>query len=252
MIENMALEWDFSPSRYFEESTEANCYGYTLKIGEGKVKASIAATAFEADASLHTKLHECLNDTFLMQQLLTYELYELSLPTRIAVHPDGRRDYSIELKPQGLTIATGLIDFCVIDKNGNTIKDSKQERIANRKQGRDQLGAGACDELLRVLLQICQAAIKDPHNELVHLYEIPEALSKKFGNDAKAQEALGIRYARWKRLGQLCNNKFLIQGRHRGQAAGNLLRDASVKELTDARGIVREMICAYSHYVKKS
>jgi hypothetical protein len=91
--------------------------------------------------------------------------------------------------------------------------------------------------------------VRDPNNELVHLYEIRDALSVKFGGDNSARAAIAITASQWSRLGQLCNNDPLRQGRHRGKT-GEALRDASEGELVEARGIVRAMIEAYLQYLE--
>ena len=93
--------------------------------------------------------------------------------------------------------------------------------------------------------------MRDPNNELVHLYEIREALSTKFAGENAARSALGISSSQWARLGQLCNNEPLWQGRHRGKTGG-ALRDATEGELTEARGIARAMIEAYLQHLQAS
>lgn len=93
--------------------------------------------------------------------------------------------------------------------------------------------------------------MRDSNNELVHLYEIRDALSVKFGGETSARAALAITSSQWSRLGQLCNIEPLRQGRHRGKTSG-ALRDASEAELTEARGIARAMIEAYLQHLEAS
>lgn len=94
------------------------------------------------------------------------------------------------------------------------------------------------------MLRSYDAGVRDPNNELVHLYEIRDALSVKFGGESSARAALAITASQWSRLGQLCNNEPSRQGRHRGKT-GEALRDASEGELVETRGIARAMIEAY-------
>jgi hypothetical protein len=86
-------------------------------------------------------------------------------------------------------------------------------------------------------------AVSDPRNELIYLYEIREALSKKYGGEAKAIVALGISKNRWKRLGILANVEPLEEGRHRGK--DEIRRAASSQEIQEARNITRELIESY-------
>ena len=95
------------------------------------------------------------------------------------------------------------------------------------------------------------AAVRDPNNELVHLYEVREALSVRFDGEHGARSALGIGSSRWPRSGQLCNNEPLRQGWHRGKTGG-VRRDATEGELTEARGITRCLIEAYFQHVDAS
>jgi len=100
------------------------------------------------------------------------------------------------------------------------------------------------DPLLRKMLLSHQGAVEDPADELVHLFEILEALKTRFRSDRKAQEALGIDEAKWGRFCALTNDRRLQQSRHRGQHLGEL-RKATAAELTEARKIARELIEAY-------
>jgi hypothetical protein len=134
--------------------------------------------------------------------------------------------------------------------DGNIIADSKRDRIERKKSLAELVSVHrASDGLLAAMLRSYSAGVRDPNNELVHLYEIRDALSVKFGGDNSARAAIAITASQWSRLGQLCNNDPLRQGRHRGKT-GEALRDASEGELVEARGIVRAMIEAYLQYLE--
>lgn len=91
--------------------------------------------------------------------------------------------------------------------------------------------------------------MNDPNNELIHLYEIRDTLSKKFWSKDAACKALNITDKWWSRLGQLANDEPLRQGRHRGKNPGTL-RDAKGAELTEARNIARHFVEAYLEYLE--
>jgi len=105
--------------------------------------------------------------------------------------------------------------------------------------------------VVAALLASYTAAVNDPANELVYLYEIRDALSKRFKDDTSAREAMGLSRSEWSRLGQLANNDPLIQGRHRGKSFG-ALREASDEELSEARNIARKLVEAYLFYLEES
>ncbi|SBT08345.1 putative ferric uptake regulation protein [Candidatus Propionivibrio aalborgensis] len=249
MSATVLLEWNFTPPDYFEEAIAILRHDYAMNIADGKVEAKIESSIFTSNSSIRQALHDSLNDRFLGVQLLTHRPYELSKSTITRVHPDGRREMSIELESACFVISGGSVDFQVTDKDGNVIADSKRDRIERKKSLAELVSAHrASDGLLGAMLRSYDAGVRDPNNELVHLYEIRDALSVKFGGEGSARAALAITASQWSRLGQLCNNEPLCQGRHRGKT-GEVLRDATEAELAEARGIARAMIEAYLQYI---
>lgn len=245
----IVLDWSFSPPDYFEEPIEISRRDYTMTIADGKVRAKINSATYEARPEMREEVHNALNDRFLGVQLLTHRAYELSRPNVTRVHPDGRRDIFFEIEGASIKVSAGAVDFLITDKDGNVITDSKRERIERKKSLSALIEAHrAKDKLLASLLQSQAAAIRDPNNELVHLYEIRDALRTRFKDERAARTALGFSRTKWSRFGTLCNDMPLRQGRHRGQNAG-ALRDATEGELIEARGIARAMIEAYLQYL---
>jgi len=246
------LEWKFSPPDYFEEVIEISRQDYIMTIAHGQVHAKIDSAIYEANPDMRQRLHDALNDRFLGVQLLIHRAYELSRSTMTRVHPDGRSNIFLEPEPARIGIAGGTVDLKVVGRNENVIVDSKRARIEKKKSLAELVTAHRpTDALLASLLGSHAAAVRDPNNELVHLYEIREALSTKFGGENATRTALGISTYQWSLLGQLCNNEPLRQGRHRGKSGG-ALRDATEGELTEARGISRAMIEAYLQYLETS
>ena len=194
-------------------------------------------------------LHDAVNGRFLGVQLLTHKAYNLSRSTMTRLHPDGRRDISVEAEPGHVVVSGFAPDIRVIDKDGNVVHDSKRDRIEKKKSLAELVSTYlTADGLLTSMLESQSAAVRDPNNELVHIYEIREALSTKFGGERGARSALGISCSDWSRLGQLWNNEPLRQGRHRGKS-GSALRDATEAELTEARRIALAMIEAYLRHL---
>ncbi len=223
-----------------------------MTIADGRVQAKIASAVFEADPDMRQRVHDALNDRFLGVQLFTHRAYELSRSTKTRVPPDARRDIFIELEPARIVLSAGTVDIQIKDKDGNVIADSKRDRIEKKKSLGELISTHRpTDSLLASLLKSQAAAVQDPNNELVHLYEVRDALSAKFGGENATRTALGIGSTPWSRFGQLCNNEPLRQGRHRGKTGG-VLRDATEAELTEARGIARVMIEAYLRHLEGS
>lgn len=246
------LEWKFSPPDYFEAPIAIARDDYTLTIADGKAVARIDSLTYGANPSMRQALHDALNDRFLGVQLLSHRAYDLSRSTMIRLHPDGRRDIFLEAEPGHFMLTGHPVDIQIRDKNGSIIADSKRDRIEKKKSLADLVSTyRAHDGTLASLLRSHDAAVRDPNNELVHLYEIREALSVNFGGEKALRSALGISSSDWSRFGKLCNNQPLRQGRHRGRTGG-ALRDATEAELVEARGIARTMIEAYLQYLDTS
>lgn len=241
----VVLEWTFSPADYFEVPIEIVRDGYTVTIEQGEVEAKLDPAAYECNPSLRQTLHEELNNRFLGVQLLTHRAYKLSGSSVTRVDPDGRKHVSVEMEPGRVKVTAHPMDFQIKDRDGNITEDSKQDRIEKKKTLADLVSAHCSDdEILASLLRSHDAAVHDPGSEFVHLYEIREALSRKFGGDKETRSVPGISSSDWKRLGQLCNDEPLRQGRHRGKT-GSTLRDATQTELAEARDIARRMIEMY-------
>jgi hypothetical protein len=209
----IVLEWDFSPPDYFEEPIEISRHDYIVIIADGKVQAKIDSSVYEADPSMRQRLHDALNDRFLGVQLLSDRAYQLSKPTMTRVHPDERRDFFVEPEPERLKISDNLVDVRITDRHGNVISDSRQDRIEKKKSLAELVARyRSTDGLLDSLFRSYDAAVHDPNNELVHLYEIRDALFMRFGGEPAPRAAVGISSSQWSRIGHLCNSEPLRQG----------------------------------------
>lgn len=244
------LEWTYSPHEFFESAIEIARSDYTIDITSGAISARLSASAFDADKSIRQRLHDSLFDRMRGIQLLTREPFQLSKPRLTRIEPDGRRHIFVELEGAVLTLSGGLVDITVTDASGKIVRDTKQERIQYKADLADLVAKYSLgDNLLKSMLASYSASTADANNELVHLYEIRDSLSTSFGDEAKSRAALFISKDNWSRLGRLCNDEPLRQGRHRGKKFESL-RDATETELSEAREIAREMIEAYLQFLE--
>lgn len=246
----VVLEWTYSPPNYFEEAIRLDSENYTIIIENGKVEARIDPAAYDKEDKMRDELHDAINDRFLGVQLLTYEPYTLSKASMFRLYPDGHKDITIFLEPIASTMAFGTLDLVVKDRDGNILRDSRKDRI-EKKKGFSELVAKyrKHDKYLQSMLSFFDTAIHDPENELIHLYDVWEAIKKRFGGRSIALTALKMNDSERKTLGRLANNEPLRQGRHRGTNVGEL-RDATEAELKEARSIVQKMIEAYLYYLE--
>jgi hypothetical protein len=250
MDDAVVLEWTFSPPDYFEEVIRVERESYTMVINTGEVEARVDPLVYDKEHNMRDELHQVLNDRFLGVQLLTHKPYELSKSSMYRVHPDGQRETTVFVDSAVSFSMAGSVDLIVRDKDGNILSDSRRDRIEKKKELASLVEKyRKQDEFVESMLGFYEAAIRDPKNELVHLFDIWEALVKRFGGETEALTALGISRSKRKTLGKLSNDEPLRQGRHRGAKVGEL-RDATEAELEEARGIVRNMIESYLHYLE--
>ena len=251
MKDIIVLEWSYTPPDYFEQPLHIVRDRYEIIIDSGKVEARINPEYYDKDHNLREELHDALIDRFLGVQILSHKPFELSKSSMYRLHPNGGRDVTLFPEPIVVRVSVGPADILVKDKNGNILSDTRRERIEKKAELADLAEKHrSANPVLEAMLKSYNASVNDPNNELVHLYEIRETLSKKFGGETVTREALGISRNEWSRLGQLANKEPLKQGRHRGKDVGQL-RDATEGELKEARTIARALIEAYLKYLDR-
>lgn len=242
MEDVVLLEWNFTPKDYFEDEIRKVSEEYEMLIKEGKVEARILPEVYDKAPEIRDDLHRSLNAIFLGVQLTTHKPYSLSNSTICRLYPDGRKHFNLFLKD--CTKVGENLDLVHKDKNGIVNCDSRRDRIEKKKKLAELALTHSSDPLAAFLLERYNAAVNDPGNELTHLYDIRDALSKKFGGERYACKALGLSTSEWSRLGKLANNKPLRQGRHRGKSAGEL-RNAREDEIVEARKTASKFVEAY-------
>jgi hypothetical protein len=248
MPDEIQLEWAYTPADLFEEQAELLIGGCTFVIDAGRV---VARAPFEGDPAAEGVLrsfcnarHQELEAVFLAAQALEHKtctLSESKSPVRLC--PDGTRHPFLVAQSLKLTLSLGRLDVQIVEAGGRIV-DTRAARIAKRKELAHKAATYLTDPTANAILRSYSAAVIDPRNELVHLYEIRETLAKHFGSEKNTREALGISGAEWKTLGRLACVEPLLQGRHRGRFPGSLV-PATDEQLSEARAIALKMIEAY-------
>ncbi len=245
MIEKTVLEWTYQPTTYFEAPYSYSTSDYTIAVADGKVTVTLIAPQNPVKTDLLRVVEGQVGTIFAGRQLQTHQLYKLAGPATYQHHANGRKDVAV-LLGVGKMVTAGLdCDIAITGASGEIIQDTRAERIAEDARFLDSVAQKGQDPLLQSLLSSHSAAVNDPANELVHLYEIRDALAKHFGSEPAARTQLKIPKLQWQRLGFLAAAAPLKQGRHRGAHLGNL-RDATQQELGEARRIVRGWIEKYA------
>jgi hypothetical protein len=238
MEEKVIIEWTYTPENYLKYEVDKASNTYTIKICDGKARAIFPASIYDRNNVSIKAIHDDIKAYFTSAQVLKRGAFHLSEYTLRRQYPDGTESITIPFYEQ-LAIADS-IEFITAD----IIREEKEFM---------ELSAKHCttDPTARRILLSYSKSVDDPANELVHLYEIIDALCKKFSGEDNARKSLNISRQDWKRLRTLCNSFPLMQGRHRGQHIDGL-RDATAEELATARDIAQRMIFAYLRYIDKA
>lgn len=249
-VVSVQLEWKYSPETYLEEPILIELEGGRLEIKDGVALAIIDPEIFHADDSIREELTKKVESRLHAVQIMTHKDFELSKPCRTDIREDGRKNLFLEVDSCVITMSVGSVDLIVKDKAGNIVSDTKRDRLDEQNNFAALIDKHrANDVTLDQMLKSYQQSVRDPGNELVHLYEIRDALSKRFGSKSKAIAALGITNGEWDEIGKLANTMPLKQGRHRGQAAGSL-RDAESAELEMARKSAAHLVKKYLEFLE--
>jgi hypothetical protein len=143
----------------------------------------------------------------------------------------------------------GLPIDVVFRKADGTVIDSKADRLAAKRELAERVRQYASDEHLTAMLNSMARALTDKANCLVHLYEILDSLSSKFGGKTQAINALSLSSSHWNELGRLANHEPLQEGRHRGKMVYSL-RPATKEELDRCKSIASKFVVEYLQYLE--
>lgn len=245
MPERTELEWEYQPQDLFEVPYRHSSAEYALLIEGGRAIATLIVPQEPVDQRLETLITNHLQGILLVRQLQVHRGYVLEGP-RIHQHTGERKNIAIRVGSGSFVLSGGQADFVHRDAAGNVLRDTKTERTAGHIAMLNAVVPKiGMSPTLRGLLTSYSRSASDPRNELVHLYEIRDALSTHYRGKQNARTALNIAQSEWQRLGILANVEPIEQGRHRGKHfAGR--RDVTDAELQEARSIVRKWILAFA------
>jgi hypothetical protein len=244
------LEWRYEPPTYFEAPVSRRSRDYDLAISDGVAMATLCCPKDPVPEPLRQEIESRIHNELLARQLLIHQKYTLHIPTIRQERSDGSRGVTVMMQGVACIAAVGTPDIVVKDAQGRITKDTKAERIAEDKKFIEAIaGAAQKHPLVTQLLESYRAAVDDPKNEFLHLYEIRDALVLHFGTRTEAWTRLGVSQGDWKRFETLTNVEPVHQSRHRGKLHGQL-RAATPSELKEARGLARKLIESFARAVK--
>lgn len=249
-VVEVQLEWKYSPQNYFEEPILVKQIGFELSISDGVVLARVDPLFYSQKPKSREYLTKLIESRFQAVQLMSHKDFNLSKPCRSDLRKDGGKNVFLEVEP--IVVKTSVsADIIIRDKDGNIVADTKRDRLQKQKWFSETVSKYRdVDPLLDQMIDSYQMAVKDSKNELVYLYEIRDALAKRFQNKKTAIKKLNITEKEWETLGRLANVEPLEQGRHRGKAAGPL-RPAKKQELDIARKCAAKFIEKYLIFLER-
>lgn len=246
--ERTELEWTYQPSDFFAANYAHEEAEYSISIDAGRVVASLRTPQDPIGPALAADVEGCVRLTFQIRFLQKYRTYELKGP-HISQHRGGVSSVEIRTSSDTFLRASDSVEVLLEDTDGNVIRETRAERIAQEmEEVKSLLHTGSRSPLLRSMLTSFERSFSDHANALVHLYEVRDMLAKHYGGEASAVAALGISGREWARIGHLANGEPLEEGRHRGQYPEGR-RSATEAELNEARGIVTGWIRAFADRV---
>jgi len=206
-VVSVQLEWKYSPETYLEEPISIEFEGGTLEIKDGVALADVDPEIFHADQSVREELTKKIESRLHAVQIMTHKDFELGKSSRTDLQEDGKKHHFLEVDSCVMTMSVGLVDLIVKDKDGKIVSDTKRERLDRQSNFAFLVQKHrSSDATLDQVLKSYQQSVRDPSNELVHLYEIRDAIDKKFSSKKAAISALGITTDEWDEIGKLANH----------------------------------------------
>lgn len=239
------LEWSYIPSDLIDGVLEFEKYGGRVVAQNGRAKAEFDECDYRADSDLAGKLLHTLQARIAPIERRKHQAAEFStFPTLTVTHPDGASEVYLEGHA-----SVRISDHLVIQiiRNGVVIVDSAQEQADEEARQGEILECHADDALLSQILASHKNALKDRNNEFVHLYEILDALEKKFGRFYRVADSLAFDVSRLKAFQAACNTP-TTASRHRGSASGPLRRPTQ-GEYETARSVAWDLVMAYATFL---
>ena len=244
MCKRYKIQWRYEPTDFYKIPASVTVNSYEITFDGGVAISWVSDVREEKIKQLVVSLSKRLRSVVLSFQCQAHQRLDLVEGySYCEIHENGSSG-SVVIKPApAILYAKGGIGAVVIrDAEGNILTDSRLDAAAAGKDFAELILSAPEDHpLVLRLLKAYENAIHEPQNELIHLYEIRDALSEKYGNTA--YEILGLSEKSWNRFGKIANKLPLTQGRHRGRS--KVLSKANSKVLEYMRTYAREMIVAY-------
>ena len=246
----VTLEGTYTPPDYLEEPVTVERPEYTTTIKKGRIQVVFHDPEPSPNQERRFAIAREVSQVFQSHMVFTLRPWEITSLTLHCRYPDGREGVSINVSAPGATGALGKVDIVTKDADDNVITDTRAERLADARVFESQRLRHAEDPLLENLIASFRRAVADPADRMTHLYEIRDALQRRFETKRGAKDALGLTDAEWGDLDDITNNQPIEESRHRGRYL--VRRPATEDEHNRVFAVARRMIRAYLDHLDRS
>jgi hypothetical protein len=248
-MESVVIQWDYTPADYFPAEVSFETKDAALNIHDGKIAATLKASGETPDGRLVTSIRDSVEDVFIARQLRNLKEFHIQGYSMQRTSADGKKHTTVFLQGGSFAVSGAEAHMNVRDSTGKIISDSRADQVNEALKLASVISARNRDNLGKWIVERLRAGIADKTNELVHYYDVLDAVKTRFGGNKTACKKLGIAERTWSRLGDLANTAPLLEGRHRGLHFGRL-RKATSSELSEARSCILEISSKYLEYSK--
>lgn len=186
------LRFNFSPADFFEPGRRMTLSSGELTLTDGTATILLPAPLNPVPSNVIEDARSELAALLDLQSLTTRRLHTLGAGATIQQHNFAGTSHVMIAGTGHLQLSGSAVSATVQVRSldGQIISDSGElKRQADEKFMVDVLPKALHSSVLRKLLESFKASIEDPEDELVHLYEIIDALKAHFGTETAAKNA---------------------------------------------------------------
>ena len=243
-MSNTEYHWSYQPPNFFEvipTVPNARFEGEHIWVRIDKPMSEALRLQIEV------KIDAC----FRSEQVVHFKTYALTFVGHRTIGDDGKIENDLMVAKASSTTMVGFRPDITMTGPDGVVIDTKAQRHALIKKMRDQIACHGDDATLRRMLAGYSAATKDSADELVHLFEVVDALNRQFRSRSTVRRELGLLKRDIDPLPELANDAPVAEGRHRGRHE-DPLRPATSDELDRARDAARKLIRAYLDWLDRT
>ena len=188
-ITKTILYWQYKPVNFFEVPFQYSDNQYILNMQNGNAESILSTPHEMVPEKVQKDIENKVLSFFNARMLLKHKPYELGSLNIRQHHSDGNIATlaTISGKASIVKLENGKIDFLLTDSSAQVILDTKAERVAKEESLIKVIASSTGKHpLINKLITSYKTAVSDPSDELVHLYEIIDALKKHFTSKANA------------------------------------------------------------------